>query len=107
MWRLKAPEKKPLVRRGDPDEKQRPIRRASQKKVNPNIEMSKYEQNIWTWLILKLLLVLSRIMNNHDSIQFHSQITAVNHGYDHDRRNEGEPTHTHSIKPASNNHQWF
>lgn len=46
MWRLKAPEKKPLVRRGDPDEKQRPIRRASQKKVNPNIEMSKYEQNI-------------------------------------------------------------
>ena len=52
MWRLKAPEKKPLVRRGDPDEKQRPIRRASQKKVNPNIEMSKYEQNIWTWLIL-------------------------------------------------------
>jgi len=47
MWRLKAPEKKPLVKRANQDgENKRPVRRASQKKVNPNIEMGKYEQKI-------------------------------------------------------------
>ena len=46
MWRLKAPEKKPLVRRQGPDDVKRPVRRASQKKMNPNVEMSKYEQHI-------------------------------------------------------------
>ena len=47
MWRLKAPEKKPLVKRANQDgENKRPVRRASQKKVNPNIEMGKYEQKV-------------------------------------------------------------
>jgi len=46
MWRLKAPEKKPLVRRNQEDEKKRPVRRSSQKKMNPNIEMSNYTQNV-------------------------------------------------------------
>lgn len=46
MWRLKAPEKKPLVRREKPDENRRPIRRASQKRTNPNIEMSNFTQKI-------------------------------------------------------------
>jgi catenin alpha len=44
MWRLKAPEKKPLVRRSD--DARRPVRRASQKKTNPNLEMSNYEQKL-------------------------------------------------------------
>ena len=46
MWRLKAPEKKPLVRRNQDDEKKRVACRALQKKVNPNIEMGRYEQQI-------------------------------------------------------------
>jgi catenin alpha len=46
MWRLKAPEKRPLVQRERPDENRRPVRRASQKRTNPNIEMSNFTQNI-------------------------------------------------------------
>lgn len=44
MWRLKAPEKKPLVRREKADENRRPIRRASQKRQNPTMELSNFDK---------------------------------------------------------------
>lgn len=48
MWRLKAPEKKPLVRRegGNNGGGRKPVRRASQKRVNHQQEMSNFHQNL-------------------------------------------------------------
>jgi catenin alpha len=48
MWRLKAPEKKPLVRRegGNNGGGRKPVRRASQKRVNHHQEMSNFHQNL-------------------------------------------------------------
>lgn len=46
MWRLKAPEKKPLVRRQNQDDRNKPIRRASQRRPNPVMEMSNYSQDV-------------------------------------------------------------
>ena len=46
MWRLKAPEKKPLVRRQNQEDKNRPIRRASQRRPNASMEMSNFTQDV-------------------------------------------------------------
>lgn len=53
VWKMKAPEKKPLVRRERPDESRSKVRKGSQKKNHPMKVLSEFENPWRSYLILE------------------------------------------------------